>query len=149
MITIKFTAGVAAMTLAAGACAQSAPPAPANPAPSTQPAMPEFRGPDERVADLNRLRDDIAARAPGPTKSVHPVPASPEDVVAGSEVRDSKGLVIGTVDRVGKGFAVVASPGGKIEVEFESFAKNNKGLLINMRKAKFDAIVAGAAKPGK
>ncbi|NIJ20234.1 hypothetical protein FHS95_001926 [Sphingomonas naasensis] len=61
----------------------------------------------------------------------------------GSVVRDSKGVVLGTVERVGMGFAVVAGESGKIEVEFASFAKNNKGLLINMPKAKFDAILAG------
>jgi hypothetical protein len=62
-------------------------------------------------------------------------------------VRDSKGVLIGTVERVGMAFAVIASPGGKIEVEFASLAKNNKGLLINMTKARFDAILAGGAKP--
>jgi len=149
MRMFKIAAGVAALTLAGAAYAQAAPPPPSSPPPTMQPSAPEFRGPDERVADLNRLRDDIASRKPGPTRSVHPVPASPQDVVAGSEVRDSKGVVLGTVERVGTGFAVIASPGGKIEVEFESFAKNNKGLLINMRKAKFDAIVAGAGKPAE
>jgi len=149
MSVMKFAAGFVSLTLAGAACAQSAPPPPSNPVPSTPVPTIEFKGPDERLADLNRLRDDVARNRAGPTRSVHPVPVSPEDVVAGSEVRDSKGVVIGTVDRVGKGFAVIVSPGGKIEVEFESLAKNNKGLLINMRKAKFDAIVAGAAKPAK
>jgi len=138
---------VASCSLAGAAHAQTAMPAPASPPMAAPPAPPEFRGPDERLSDLNRLRDE-ALRA-GPTKSVRPVPVTPEDIVAGREVLDSKGVLLGQVERVGTGYAVVASPGGKIEVAFDSFAKNNKGLLINMRKSKFDAIVAGTAKPGK
>jgi hypothetical protein len=105
-----------------------------------------MRGPDDRVTDFLRMRDEAAGRRAGPTNSKHPVPVSPGDVTTGSEVRDSKGVVIGTIASVGMGFAVIASPGGKIEVEFASLAKNYKGLLINMPKAKFDAIVAGANK---
>jgi hypothetical protein len=102
-----------------------------------------MRGPDDLVTDFNRMQNDIAGRRAGPTRSLRPVPAVPEDIIPGSDVRDSKGVVIGTIERVGMAFAVIASPGGKIEVEFDSIAKNNKGLLINMPKAKFDAIVGG------
>lgn len=138
-------AAVAATLMLAGAAHAQAVGSPTPPPPPPSPSvMPEMRGPDERFADLNRLRDEVAA---GRTKSSRPVPASPDDVVPGEEVRDSKGVVIGSVEKVGMGFAVVASPAGRIEVEFASFAKNNKGLLINMPKAKFDAIVAGSSKP--
>lgn len=140
MRTLKFAAVAAALTLAGAAHAQIAP-APPPPAP---PPSVEFRGPDERIADLNRLRDDVAA---GRTRSSRPVPVHPDDVTVGSEVRDSKGIVIGSIEKVGKGFAVITSPGGRIEIEFASLAKNNKGLMINMPKAKFDALVAG--KPAK
>lgn len=133
----------AALTFAGAAHAQTGSPAP-SPMPVPTPAPPEFRGPDERVTDFNRLRDEVSRRTAGPTRSRDPIPASPEDVTTGSEVRDSRGVVIGTVQSVGMGFAVVASPGGRIEVELASFGKNNKGLLINMSKAKFDAIVAGS-----
>ena len=145
MRVLEFAAVAAALTLAEAAHAQST----GSPAPPTPPPVtaPEMRGPDDRVTDFNRLRNDVDGRRAGPTRSARPVPASPEDVIPGSEVRDSKGVVIGTVLTVGMGFAVVASPGGKVEVEFASFAKNNKGLLINMPKAKFDAIVSGANKP--
>lgn len=144
MQILKIAAVAAALTLAGTAQAQTAPPPSA---PSPQPAAPEFRGPDERVTDFNRLSHDISKPVAGPTRSARPVPVTPEDVTPGREVRDSRGVVIGTIDRVGMAFAVIASSGGKIEVEFASLAKNNKGLLINMPKAKFDAIVAGSAKP--
>jgi hypothetical protein len=145
MRILEASAVAIALTLAGAAHAQTGAPPP--PAPVPQPAPPEFRGPDDRVTDFNRLNNDVSRPVPGPTRSTHPVPVSPEDVTQGREVRDSRGASIGTVERVGMGFAVIASPGGKIEVEFASIAKNNKGLLINMPKAKFDAIVAGSAKP--
>lgn len=149
MRVIECAAIAAALVLSGAAHAQAGggsapPPPPAASAPS--PTFELFRGPDERLANLNRLRDEVEA---GPVKSSRPVPVVPEDVAAGSEVRDSKGLVLGAIERVGMDYAVIASPGGKIEVEFSSLAKNNKGLLINMRKAKFDALVAGSARPAK
>ena len=143
MRVLELAAIAAALTLASAAHAQVA----GNPAPSPPPPPSEIRGPDTRDAEFNRMRNDVAGRAAGPTRSLRPVPVSPEDVTPGSDVRDSKGVVIGSIERVGMGFAVIASPGGKIEVEFASLAKNNKGLLINMPKAKFDAIVTGSRKP--
>lgn len=140
MRLLEFAVVAAALTMAGAAHAQVAP---APPPARVEPPADMMRGPDERLAEFNRMRDDVAGRRAGPTRSTRPVPASPEDVTVGSEVRDSKGVVIGTVERVGMGFAVVAGTGGKVEVEFASFAKNNKGLLINMPKAKFDAILAG------
>jgi hypothetical protein len=100
--------------------------------------------PDERLTHWDKLQSEVKA---GPTKSLRPVPASPEDITQGSEVRDSKGVLIGSIERVGIDYAVIASPGGRIEVEFASIAKNKNGLLINMRKAKFDTLVAGTSKP--
>lgn len=143
MRVLELAAMAVALTLAGAAQAQVA----GNPLPPPPPPPPEIRGPDTRDAEFNRMRNDVADRAAGPTRSPRPVPVTPEDVTPGSEVRDSKGVVIGSIERVGMGFAVIVSPGGKIEVEFASLAKNNKGLLINMPKAKFDAIVTGSHKP--
>ncbi len=137
-------AAFAALTFATAAHAQGTPPPAASPPGGMGGGgAPEFRGPDERLLDLNRMNDDVNRRSPGKTSSSRPVPARPEDVIQGSEVRDSKGVVIASVEKVGNGFAVLSSPGGKIEVEFASLAVNNKGLLINMPKAKFDAILSG------
>jgi hypothetical protein len=144
MQILKVAAVAAALTWAGAAQAQTAP---STTVPSPQPPGPEFRGPDDRLTDFNRLNNEVSRPVAGPTRSTRPVPVSPEDVTQGREVRDSKGVVIGTIERVGMAFAVIASPGGKIEVEFASLAKNNKGLLINMPKAKFDAIVVGSTKP--
>ncbi len=81
------------------------------------------------VADSNRL-------------TMRPVPASPKDIVQGLEVHDAKGLVIGKVEAVGKSFATVTSAIGSVEVDFTSFAKNKKGLLINMPKSKIEGLMA-------
>ena len=146
MRIVKSAAVTAALTLATAAYGQAAP----APAPGPAPASPlspadVIRGPDERLNELNRLGYDVAR--PGRTRSRQPVPVAPEDVTVGSEVRDSRGEVMATIESVGKGFAVVATPsGGKIEVEFASLAKNHRGLMINMRKAKFDAMLGGNAK---
>jgi hypothetical protein len=134
----QFLAIIAAATVAGGALAQGMPSA----APAVPLDRPEMRV-DESFNELNRLRDNANWGFAGLPKTSRPVPASPKDVTPGSEVRDSRGVVLGKVDSVDAGFAVVESPGGRVEVEVASFAKNNKGLLINMRKAKFDAIVAG------
>lgn len=139
-------AATVAVTFAGTAQAQRSPGAPpAAPGPSSLPPPyrpPEMFSPDERVTEFDKLNEEVKA---GPTKSSRPVPISPEDVTPGREVRDSKGVVLGSIERVGKDFAVIVSPLGKIEVEFASLAKNKNGLLINMRKSKFDAIVSGTA----
>jgi len=139
-----------ALTVAGAAHAQGVPPSPSTQAPTGTPAgVAEFNGPSERGMEFNRLNNDVSGRRAGPTRSLRPVPIHPDDVTPGSEVRDSKGVVIGTIETVGMDYAVISSPGGRIEIEFASLAKNNKGLLINMPKAKFDALVAGSRKPAK
>lgn len=144
MRALKFVAVIVGFTLAGAAHAQGAP---GGAAPNPNRPTIEMRGPDERMTDYNRLNDEVTRRKAGRTRSLEPIPAHPDDVTPGSEVRDSRGVVIAKVDSVGLTYAVVANARGKIEVEFESFAKNNRGLLINMPKAKFDAIIAGSAKP--
>jgi hypothetical protein len=107
-------------------------------------------GGDSTERDALRARDDAldANRKRTETpKTARAVPANPDDVTVGSEVRDSKGALVGTIDSVSMSAAVVSSPGGKVEVPLEGFGKNNKGLLIGMTKAEFDAAVAAAVKP--
>ena len=147
MRIVKIAAVVAGLTLAGAAHAQegSPPPAPASgPAVGTPDGF-GFSSVNERAAEFGRLNDDVAGRRVGPTRSARPVPIVPEDVTVGSEVRDSKGIVLGTIASVGMDYAVISSPGGRIEIEFASLAKNNKGLMINMPKSKFDALVSGKA----
>lgn len=100
----------------------------------------------DRERDFRSLRDDVFKRRPGPTNSLSPIPASPEDVTPGSDVRDKRGLLVGTVERIGKDYAVLSGPAGKVEIDFASFAKNKSGLLINLRKAQIEAMMSGLAR---
>jgi hypothetical protein len=91
----------------------------------------------DRQSDYRRLDGDVA----GSGRSSRAVPASATDVVQGLEVRDAKGLVVGNVAAVNAGVATIAGPLGKVEVDVASIAKNRKGLLINLPKAKIDAMM--------
>lgn len=108
----------------------------------------DYRGTDAaKVAEKERNAAIEATKAPKAVRGNRAVPATPDDVTVGSEIRDAKGLVLGKVDSVSLSAAVVAAEGGKVEVPLESFGKNNKGLLLSLTKTEFDAIVAGANKP--
>lgn len=109
----------------------------------------DFSGTDKaKAAESERNAAIAETRKAKPVKGSRAVPASPEDVTVGSDIRDAKGVVLGKVDSVSMTAAVVAAEGGKVEVPLESFGKNNKGLLLSLTKAQFDAAVAAASKPG-
>ena len=75
-------------------------------------------------------------------------PATAADIIAGSEIRDTQGEVIGAVESVDAEGAIVANGATRIRVPLEGFGKNSKGLVLNMTKAQFEAAVAQAtAKP--
>jgi hypothetical protein len=142
MLKFALTLGLA-MTPLSGLIAQDAPaPPPPMPMPEASPISPHEMG-----TLYDRLNRDVSGRRAGLPRSATPVPVHPDDVVAGVDVRDSRGKILGRIEKVAPGVATIASDNGRIEIEFASLAKNNKGLLINMTKAKFDAILAGPAKP--
>lgn len=111
----------------------------------------DYRGADSAAKSTEIARDEAIARSQregSKPRSARAVPAKPEDVVAGAEVRDSKGVAIGTVESVTMVDAIVFSAGGKVSVPLEAFGKNSKGLLIGMTKDEFDAaVVEAASKP--
>ena len=107
-------------------------------------------GGDTADRDAQRARDEAVSndRHDGKNKSnARTVPAQPDDVVVGADVRDPKGLVVGRVESVSMSAAVVVTEVGKVEVPLEAFGKNAKGLMIGMSKSDFDKIVAEATKP--
>ncbi|WP_448657569.1 hypothetical protein ACPVPU_08865 [Sphingomonas sp. CJ99] len=129
----------AGLTTLSVAHAQDAPaPPPPMPMPEASPISPHEMG-----TLYDRLNRDVKGGRAGLPRSSTPVPVHPDDVVAGAEVRDSRGKLLGTIEKVVPGVATIKSDVGRIEIDFASLAKNNKGLLINMPKAKFDAIVSG------
>ena len=108
----------------------------------------DFSGADKnKAAEAERDRAMAETKAPKAVRGSRAVPATPEDVTVGSDIRDAKGVVLGKVDSVSMSAAVVTAEGGKVEVPLDSFGKNNKGLLLSLTKAEFDAAVAAANKP--
>lgn len=99
--------------------------------------------------EFRRLRGETAKPTAGRTRSLEPVPTVREDIVQGEEVRDKKGNLIGTIQKVAKDHAVVAGAAGKVEVDFASFAKNRRGLLINLPREQLEAAMARRAATAK
>jgi hypothetical protein len=87
------------------------------------------------------VRDRAADRAASKARGVA---AQPADLSAGSEVRDSKGKLVGKIETVEADGAVVSAEGGRVKVPLEAFGKNKKGLILGITKAEFDAAVASA-----
>ena len=112
---------------------------------------PEVRnGGDTIDRDAQRARDEAVGndrRAGKSSGNARNVAAAPDDVQAGAEVRDPKGVLVGRIESVSMSAAVVVTETGKVEVPLEAFGKNKKGLLISMSKADFDKAVAEATKP--
>ncbi len=113
-----------------------------------------MQGPDSvvRINGDTSNRDALAARdaamtAAGKSESRkvgRTGPAAPEDITVGSELRDNKGELIGTIDSVTMATAVVDYSSGKVAIPLEAVGKNNKGLLVAMSKADFLKMVATA-----
>lgn len=133
--------GMMAMTIDVAHAQEGSAPPPPSALPGSAAEM--MRGPDDFATELDRLRSEKAR--PGYTQSLQPIPVMAADVTPGSPVRDARGVVMGTIERVGEGFAIVTTPVGRIEVEFTSIAKNSRGLLINMLRSKFYKLVEGSS----
>ncbi|NWM24986.1 hypothetical protein, partial [Escherichia coli] len=72
---------------------------------------PELKGPDDGAANLDKAVREAHEKA-GRPKAARAVPARPGEVTAGSEVRDAKGAVLGTIESVRMAAAVVAGANG-------------------------------------
>lgn len=147
MKAVELAAIGAALVLGIGtAQAQQASGGPGNPVLVGAVDAPELKGPDDSASRIDKaVRESrLEAEKGKPTRAV---PAKPADVTTGSEVRDSKGVVLGKIESASMSAAVVATEAGKVEVPLEAFGKNNKGLLLALTKKDFDAMVAGANKP--
>jgi hypothetical protein len=101
---------------------------------------------DTTVDDIREAQRETASSKPSakPKKSKGPAPASAADIVAGSQILDKKGVLVGTVDSVDADGVVVATASGRVKVPVEAFGKDSKGLVFGVTKAEFDQMVAGA-----
>ena len=74
------------------------------------------------------------------------VAATPADVKAGVDVRDTQGGMVGTIESVDANGAVISTGESRVQIPVTSFAKNDAGLVIAMSKAELEAA-AKAANP--
>lgn len=68
--------------------------------------------------------------------------ATAADIREGVLVQDPQGGPVGTVETVEADGAVVTTGSVRAKLPFESFGKNERGLVISMTRAEFEAAVA-------
>jgi len=85
-----------------------------------------------------------------------PVPATAADITAGAQVRDVKGVPIGTIAALGPNEitadaeqTVIDTGHGKIGVPLSAFGKDDKGLLLSITAQAFNQLVAQASAGAK
>ena len=89
------------------------------------------------------------SRADSKQKHASLVPATAADIKAGAQVRDIKGVPVGTIATLAAN-EVVADPNQavidtgqtKIGVPLSAFGKDDKGLMLSITAAKFNQLVA-------
>jgi hypothetical protein len=72
------------------------------------------------------------------------VAASAADIKAGSGLRDSQGVKLGTIDSVDADGAVVNTGATKIKVPLTAFGKDDQGLMLGITAARFNELVTKA-----
>ena len=133
---------------ATGAAAQGGP-APAGP-PQQDPYKPPSGDIDNPNLSNSAIRDEQIFKGTGDAemdrlaKKARSVAARPSDVVPGREVRDLKGVLVGTVESVDAQGAVIAAGAGRVMVSLEAFGVNKYGLILEITKAEFETLVANA-----
>lgn len=149
-------AGGIFLASAGTANAQSDSHAPAGPAPGTVDSRDVMGANRERDAAYNRLagrgvkisdRDRDEARL----RRASPVLATAADLKPGAQVRDVKGVPIGTIATLASN-EVVADPSQavidtgqvKIGVPLSAFGKDDKGLMLGITADQFNQLVAQA-----
>ncbi len=116
-----------AVTLPGAATAQMSGPA----------STPEAQAPQSSTG-LTRTANEPAATA-GEVK-----PATAADIKTGAEIFDPKGGVVGKVETVAADGVVVSTGTVKAKIPASSLGKGDKGLVIAMTKAEFEAAAKKA-----
>jgi len=85
------------------------------------------------------------------SKHASAVPATAADIKGGAQVRDVKGVPIGTIAALGTNEVtsdsdqiVIDTGHGKIGVPLAAFGKDDKGLLLSITAQKFNELMAQA-----
>ena len=129
-----------AACLGMSASAQDRPGAPPSNNSITQPINEPRDITNQDIVDKAEL--DAVAEKRAAKKQKGARPATQADIVAGTEIRDNKGVPIGTVDRLDADGVVVATTSGRVKVPLEAFGKDSKGLVFAISKAEFDQMLA-------
>jgi hypothetical protein len=149
------------LTLAAAnaASAQTAPSGPPGGGSQGGPRVQDIAASNRQVdADYNTLaargvkvtdQSRADSRRDSPHKRASVVPATAADIKAGAQVRDVKGVPVGTIAALASN-EVVADPNQavidtgqtKIGVPLIAFGKDDKGLLLSITAEKFNELVA-------
>lgn len=116
-------------------------------------------GDSTKISDSNRTTNSdynhlIGAGDPKPAdsrdtkphKAGKAVPATAADIKAGSALRDSQGVTIGSVDSVDAQGVIVNTGQSKIRVPLTAFGKDDAGLMLGITAARFNELVAQAHK---
>lgn len=100
----------------------------------------------EQNAGYNRVVSNLdpQSKRQQPGLKGKAVAAKPEDLKAGSPLRDKDGAPIGAVASVDAEGVIVDTGTTKIRVPAEAFGKDDAGLLLGISKAQFAELVAGA-----
>jgi len=154
-ILLWLTGGIA-LSASATAYAQASGPPPAPTAGSVD-AREVMAGNRERDAAFNHVAGegvkvtDQSRDHPKP-KRVSAVPATAADIKPGAQVRDVKGVPVGSIATLATN-EVAADPNQpvidtgatKIGVPLNAFGKDDKGLLLSITAEKFNQLVAQVA----
>lgn len=136
----------------AGTAAHSQPgPAPGAPPPGPPPTEGTDNPYNSREGDVRDFESDAnyRSRAVRDRQGANPngTAAAVSDLVAGSEVRDKRGKVVGVIEAVEADGAVVSTGPSKVKVPLEAFGKKGDRLMIGITKSEFDKLVAAATTP--
>jgi hypothetical protein len=98
--------------------------------------------------DVNNARRDKRVQqvdAVGAIGGGRAVAATSGDLLPGRHIFDKRGQMLGDVAAVDALGVTVATRAGKVAVPAEAFGKNNHGLMLELTKKQFDALVASTA----
>jgi hypothetical protein len=82
---------------------------------------------------------------PVPQQEPQIVDATAEDMMPGAAIRDSEGVMIGTVDSLVDSGVIVLTDGRKVKLAVNSFGKDEQGLLIGITASEFRAMIGHSA----
>ncbi|RST31065.1 hypothetical protein HMF7854_09610 [Sphingomonas ginkgonis] len=150
MRRLLFTAGLLVGTSHAIAYGQSAG-APSGPTPdisksdmaahdtATQPSNLDALRNGVRSNDFDRTAERMREKL-GPAR-----PATAKELIAGAPINDNTGVGIATVVSVDADGVTVGMGSSKVKVPANAFGHNRVGLMLDMTKAAFEKLVAGAS----